>query len=198
MPGSRAGIFRPGRLYAEKVEIDSESTYPEIVNASASTDRRARSKSRIFISYSRKDIAFADRLELALRERGFVTLIDRAEILALEDWWKRIETLITQADTIVFVLSPDALASDVCKKEVEFADSLNKRLAPVVLRRAADSDIPALLARLNFVFFDDPAAFEPGADRLTEALNTDICWIRNHTDISQWNRLAAGTPSRGR
>jgi WD40 repeat protein len=160
------------------------------------TGGRARSKSRIFISYSRKDIAFADRLELALRERGFVTSIDRAEILALEDWWKRIETLITQADTIVFVLSPDALASDVCKKEVEFADSLNKRLAPVVLRRAADSDIPASLARLNFVFFDDPALFDQSLDRLVEALDTDISWIRNHTDIGEqarrWN--IAGRP----
>ncbi len=100
--------------------------------APESLDRRARNKSRIFISYSRKDIAFADRLELALRERGFVTLIDRAEIVALEDWWKRIETLIVQADTVIFVLSSDGLLSGVCKREVEFADSLNKRLAPVV------------------------------------------------------------------
>ncbi len=94
------------------------------------TDGRRRSKSRVFISYSRKDTEFADRLDLALRERGFVTSIDRAEILALEDWWKRIETLIVQADTVIFVLSPDALLSGVCKREVEFADSLNKRLAP--------------------------------------------------------------------
>jgi WD40 repeat protein len=161
-----------------------------------SPEGRARSKSRIFISYSRKDIEFADRLELALRESGFVTLIDRAEILALEDWWKRIETLVTQADTVIFVLSPEALASDVCKKEVEFADSLNKRLAPVVLRRAADSDIPASLARLNFVFFDDPATFEQRLDQLVEALNTDISWIRNHTDIGEQARRwsIAGRP----
>ena len=164
--------------------------------ASESSDDRARSKSRIFISYSRKDIAFADRLELALRERGFVTSIDRAEIVALEDWWKRIETLITQADTVIFVLSPDALASDVCKKEVDFADSLNKRLAPVVLRRAADSDIPASLARLNFVFFDDPALFDQSLDRLVEALNTDISWVRSHTDIGEQARrwTTAGRP----
>ena len=34
-------------------------------------------KARIFISYSRKDMAFADRLEAALKARGFETLIDR-------------------------------------------------------------------------------------------------------------------------
>ena len=41
---------------------------------------QAGSKARIFISYSRKDMAFADRLEGALKTRGFEPLIDRAEM----------------------------------------------------------------------------------------------------------------------
>ena len=65
-------------------------------------------KAKIFISYSRKDSAFADRLEAALKARGFEPLIDRTEIYAFEDWWQRIEALIGRADTIAFVLSPDA------------------------------------------------------------------------------------------
>jgi len=56
-------------------------------------------KARVFISYSRKDMAVADRLEAALKERGFEPLIDRSEIYAFEDWWKRIEALIAQSDT---------------------------------------------------------------------------------------------------
>jgi len=56
--------------------------------------RKGQSKAKIFISYSRKDMAFADRLEAGLKAYGFDTLIDRAEIYALEDWWKRIEALI--------------------------------------------------------------------------------------------------------
>jgi TIR domain-containing protein len=66
-------------------------------------------KAKIFISYSRKDMAFADRLEAALKSRGFEPLIDRTEIYAFEDWWKRIQGLIGRADTVVFVLSPDAV-----------------------------------------------------------------------------------------
>ena len=68
---------------------------------------RDPSKARVFISYSRKDMGFADRLEAALKARGFEPLIDRTEIYAFEEWWKRIEALIARADTIVFVLSPD-------------------------------------------------------------------------------------------
>ena len=98
---------------------------------------------KIFISYSRNDMAFADRLEAALKARGFEPL----EIYAFEDWWKRIEALISRADTVVFVLSPDAVASDVALKEVAYAASLNKRFAPIVCQRVADSAIPEALRR---------------------------------------------------
>src|SRR3984885_1578446 len=111
-----------------------------------------QTKAKIFISYSRKNMAFADRLEAALRERGLEPLIDRTEIYAFEDWWKRIQALIARADTIIFVLSPDAVASDVCAKEGAFAASLNKRFAPVVYRRVDDRQVPETLARLNFIF----------------------------------------------
>ena len=110
----------------------------------------AEPKARIFISYSRKDMVFADRLEAALTARGFETLIDRTEIYAFEDWWKRIEALISRADTVVFVLSPDAVASEVALREVAHADSLNKRFAPIAYRRVEDGAVPEALRRLNY------------------------------------------------
>jgi Sulfatase-modifying factor enzyme 1/TIR domain len=153
-------------------------------------------KAKIFISYSRKDMAFADKLEVALKARGFEVLIDRQEIYAFEDWWRRIEALIGGADTVVFVLSPDAVKSDVALKEVAHAASLNKRFAPIVCRRVEDSAVPEALGRLNFVFFDDPEQFEASADRLTEALRTDIGWVRQHTEYGEAERRwsAAGKP----
>ncbi len=154
------------------------------------------SKARVFISYSRKDMAFADRLEAALKARGFEPLIDRTEIYAFEEWWKRIEALIVRADTVVFVLSPDSVASEVALKEVAFAASLNKRFAPIVCRRVDDKAVPEALARLNFVFFEDDARFEESADRLAEALDTDISWIRQHTEFGEQARrwASAGRP----
>jgi WD40 repeat protein len=146
------------------------------------------SKAKVFISYSRKDMAFADRLEAALKTRGFEPLIDRTDIYAFEEWWKRIEALIARADTVVFVLSPDAVASDVALREVAYAASLNKRFAPVVCRRIDHVSVPEALAKLNFIFFDDPAQFEQSADKLAEALNTDITWIRQHTDFGEQAR----------
>jgi tetratricopeptide (TPR) repeat protein len=144
-----------------------------------------KAKAKIFISYSRKDMAFADRLEAALKARGIEPLIDRSEIHAFEDWWKRIEALIAQADTIVFVLSPDSIASDVCQREVAFAASLNKRFAPVVRRRLDDKAVPEALARLNFIFFDDDTRFDESANHLAQALATNIDWIRKHTEFGE-------------
>jgi tetratricopeptide (TPR) repeat protein len=142
-------------------------------------------KAKIFISYSRRDRAFADRIEVVLKQRGFEPLIDRAEIYAFEDWWARLQNLIVKADTVVFVLSPDSATSEVCAREVEFAASLHKRFAPIVCRRVEDRLVPALLAKLNFIFFDDEALFDSASDRLAEALATDIDWIRKHTEFGE-------------
>jgi len=155
-------------------------------------------KVKVFISYSRKDIAFADRLEAALKARGFEPLIDRSDIYAFEEWWKRIQDLIGRADTVVFVLSPDAVRhGSVALKEVAFAASLNKRFAPIVIRQVDDETVPEQLSKLNFIFFDEPAKLEESADKLAQALNTDIGWIRQHTDFGEqarrWQSAASPT-----
>jgi formylglycine-generating enzyme required for sulfatase activity len=160
-------------------------------------ERNVETKTRVFISYSRKDMAFADKLEAALTARGFEVLIDREEIYAFEDWWTRIEALIGGADTVVFVISPEAVKSDVAVKEVAYAASLNKRFAPIVCRRVENSAVPEALRRLNFIFFDDSSQFEASADKLAEALQTDIVWIRDHTKFGEAARgwTAAGRPN---
>jgi hypothetical protein len=40
-------------------------------------EENGKSKPKVFICYSRKDQTFADRLEIALKARGFEPLIDR-------------------------------------------------------------------------------------------------------------------------
>jgi WD40 repeat protein len=163
--------------------------------ANKSTIDRQR-ETKVFVSYSRADIAFVDRLDAALKARGITPLIDRHTIYAFEDWWRRIEMLISSADTVVFVLSPDAVTSEVCEREVTFAATLNKRLAPIVCRRVSESTVPAALRRLNFIFFDDESAFDNSVEQLVEALQTDIAWIRRHTEFGESARrwAVAGRP----
>ena len=135
-------------------------------------------------------------LDTALRARGFEPLIDRSEIYAFEEWWQRIEALIARADTIVFVLSPDSVASEIALKEVTFAASLNKRFAPIVCREVSADAIPDALARLQFISFAGDAEFEDSADRLAEALNSDIAWVRRHTEWGEQARRWASARNR--
>ena len=146
-------------------------------------------KLRVFISYSRRNIAFVDRLQSALNARGIDAAVDRSEIAKGEAWWKRIEQLIIEADATVFVLSPASAISSICQDEVDFAERLRKRIIPVVAEDVAGRNVPAALARLNYVFFiSDPASgstgeFDPTIDELVRVLETDIDWVREHTRI---------------
>jgi hypothetical protein len=83
---------------------------------------------RVFISYSRLDAAIVDRLDAALTACGFELLIDRRNIHHFKDWWAEIALLVSSSDIVSIILSPEAVSSDYCLKEIEFEASLGKRL----------------------------------------------------------------------
>jgi WD40 repeat protein len=154
------------------------------------------SETKVFISYSRKDLAFVDGLDAALQARGVEVLLDRTAIFSFEDWWERIQSLVSQAHTVIFVISPDSISSDVCRREVSLAEKQHKRLAPIVAARVPDNEVPDELRRLNYIYFDNPGEFSSALDRLIEALSTDIEWVRQHTELGKLAQrwAAAGRP----
>jgi TIR domain-containing protein len=150
-------------------------------------------KLRIFISYSRKDSsAFADELMVGLELAGFAPFLDRTDIAAGEDWEARLGGLIEQSDTVLFVISPEAVKSERWMWELNRAIDLSKRLAPVVYKPVPERDFPEKLRRLNFVFFDGGAGFSGPLSQLAEGLRVDIDWIREHTQLGElarrWDR----------
>src|SRR5260370_11495517 len=139
-------------------------------------------KLKVFISYSRKDSAdFADELVAGLELAGFAPFLDRHDIAAGEDWEARLGGLIQQADTVVFVVSPEAVKSERCGWEVNQALALSNRLIPVVLKSVPDSEILEQLRRLQFVRCDVGLGLTRSLAQLAEALRQDIDWIREHT-----------------
>src|SRR6266511_3231570 len=100
-------------------------------------------KLKVFISYSRKDSAdFADEMVAGLELAGFAPFLDRHDIAAGEDWEARLGGLIQEADTVVFVISPEAVKSPRCTWEVDRTIELSKRLLPVTFKRVPEHDIP--------------------------------------------------------
>jgi TPR repeat protein len=161
-------------------------------------DSPDRGKLRVFISYSREDSEFADQLDAALSVCGFECVLDRHGISGGEDWKRRLGNLIREADTVVFVLSPISVRSEICAWEVEEAGRLGKRILPINCRPLKGASPPLRLRDLNYIFFhSDPknapgSGFGTGLASLVEALNTDFDWLREHTRYLQrateWDR----------
>lgn len=88
---------------------------------------------KIFVSYSRTDKEYANRLADDLTARGFSVWIDK-RIEHGSDWFEEIEQAIYHADAIVVVMSPEAEHSEWCKKEILLAMREKKPLYPILLR----------------------------------------------------------------
>src|SRR5262245_47157521 len=160
-------------------------------------DSPDKGKLRVFISYSRDDLYFANQLDAALKAYGFECFIDREGISGGEEWKQRLGNLIGDADTVVFVLSPTSASSEICAWEVGEAARLGKRILPVNCRPLEGAIPPPRLRDLNYIFFyADSKVFDSGFGTgllsLVAALNTDFDWLREHTRYLQrateWDR----------
>ncbi|MEL6727917.1 MAG: TIR domain-containing protein [Pseudomonadota bacterium] len=151
-------------------------------------------KQKVFISYSRADVAGADELELALSDKGFEVLIDRHGILPGEDWRSRLSDLLLSCDTVLFLLSDSSAASETCHWEVEEATRLGKRLLVATIGpTASDVEPPSQLSGINWIHcWPNPALPGSGLIRgvleLEQALNTDFEWLRERTTYQEQAR----------
>ncbi|MCP5298242.1 MAG: TIR domain-containing protein [Chromatiaceae bacterium] len=144
-----------------------------------------KARSKLFISYSRVDLAFANELVTALEQSAdFQILIDRIGIGHGEAWRERLGRLIVECDTLLFVLSPDSVASEVCAWEIGEARRLSKRIIPVLWRAVDFAQIPDDLSAINAVPFDGAHAVS-GLPKLIAAVNSDLDWLREHTRLGE-------------
>src|SRR5579883_2361096 len=152
----------------------------------------------VFISYSRKDKAFVQRLHDALKAHDRDTWVDWEGIPLTADWWQEIQRGIEGAQTFAFVLSPDSVASKVCRDEIDHAIANNKRLVPIVHREGFELDktISAheAINRHNWLFFREQDDFAIGFQGLLTAIDTDLEHVRAHTRLLEraieWNAKA--------
>jgi formylglycine-generating enzyme required for sulfatase activity len=146
----------------------------------------AGEKLKVFVSYSRRDSSdFVEELVAGLELAGFAPFLDRHDIAAGEDWEARLGGLIQEADTVVFVISPEALKSERCAWEANTALAKTKRLLPVIFRSVPETDIPEQLRRRQFVRFDTAPGITRPLAQLAQALRQDIDWIREHTRLGE-------------
>src|SRR5574339_91396 len=108
---------------------------------------------KLFVSYSRKDSVVARKLIDAFKTViGQEVWVDWESIPPAVDWLEQIFRGIEEADAFIFLVSPDSIASEVCKVEVARAVLNNKRIIPIVLRDVNPRDTLDDIRKLNWTF----------------------------------------------
>ena len=173
---------------------------------SITAERQTDEALKVFISYSRAQVAFADDLALSLEHNGHDVIMDRTDIqYGEEDFQNRLRTMLEACGTVVFVLSDESAQSKTCIWETETAKELGKRTLVVTLGELSDGiEPPPALSKINWVHcWRNPAI--PGASQakgfveLDKALRADIGWLTKRTayqvDALNWQNRGSDPDS---
>ncbi len=151
-------------------------------------------KTKIFISYSRKDKLFVRKLNDAIDAADIDAWVDWEGIPLSSDWMAEINAAIEGGDAFVFVISPDSLKSQICQNELELGIKNNKKIIPVLYREPEKRQkMHPKLASTNWVYMrsrkDD---FKGTIPQLVNAIQTDLGWVQQHTRLlersTEWER----------
>eukprot|EP01031_Cornospumella_fuschlensis_P016649 gene16649-20354_t len=134
-----------------------------------------------FLSYSRKNHLIAEKLLRLLSEDDLNLVMDVNDLRGGEVWKRRLTGLIEHAQNVIFLISPESLASKYCLWEVDLAASLNKRLIPVLVGGADPEDLPESLSAYHWIDAREDVA--KAARQIADALRTDQKWTEMHTQL---------------
>jgi internalin A len=184
--------------YQELVVLEKSNVreFPKVINGKAVTlkvqdllngvdltdARRRRPDSglrdqalRLFYSYSHKDEALRDELEIRLKLLQRNNLIqpwhDR-RILPGADWKHELDTNLARADIILLLISPDFIASDYCY-EIEVAQALKRHEAKEAIV------LPILIRPVNWnaIPFNHLQALPTDLKAVTQWTDRDDAWL---------------------
>ena len=135
----------------------------------------------VFISYSRRDKEFVERLTQGLASRGKDVWVDWEDIPASAEWLREVQDEIDASDAFLPVLTPESVSSHVCAQELAHALEQRKRILPIVHRDVDPQDVPPEAVAINWIYLREQDSFEDGLATLLEALDTDLEYVRAHT-----------------
>ena len=135
----------------------------------------------VFISYSRRDTLFVQRLASSLEERGKTSWIDTEGIADAEVFPQAIRRAVESSDAFLFVITPASLASGYCDQEVSYARALEKRIVPVMRTTVPDEDLHDEIRQRNWIPFTEEDEFDTSVERVVRALDTDLELRKEHT-----------------
>ena len=124
-------------------------------------------KPKIFVSFPRRDAAFAVEWVMVLRERGIRAFCSYEDIKPGDDWHEKLREAIADCDELLLLCSPEAVQSEWVLIEIGAAWALGKRITPILLAGEVE-ELPDHLRRIQFAKIDSVEDLE----RLIEQICT--------------------------
>jgi hypothetical protein len=104
-----------------------------------------------FISYSRRNSCFVDRLECDLAAQNFLTWVDRRPIESTQPWKDVLRDAIDLSHSVLLVLSSPALLSPQVRMEYCYALRMGKPL--IVIEHQTCAELPPELQNIQHISF---------------------------------------------
>jgi len=166
-----------------------------------------------FISYGRADSKeFAIKLYNCLTNLGFNIWFDQNDIPLGVDFQNEIDDGIAKADNFIFIISPHAVNSPYCQKEINLAVQYNKRIIPLLHIEQITQEIwqarnpqgtaaewqdyqakglhssfpnmPPDISKINWVYFrENTDNFDQALAALIDLFNHQSDYVRQHTEL---------------
>jgi hypothetical protein len=128
---------------------------------------------RVFLSHSDVDMVAARKLRNLLVYRENAEVFTADDLNAGEDWLSKLREMLTSADVVVALLTPDSVRSNFVLHEIGAAWGLGKRIFPVITRRDVLNNMPASLVNSPALELADIESPE-NADKFLAAFESSL------------------------
>ncbi len=138
---------------------------------------------QVFVSYSHKDEAFKDNLNVHLtpyERTGKIKVWDDRDIIPGQEWDNEIKEKLEKAEIILFLISPDFMASGYIY-DVEIKHAIDKHNA------GKTNIVPVIIRPSNFevLSLKNFQALPKNAKAITTWSNQDEAWLDVVTQLSK-------------
>lgn len=103
---------------------------------------------KVFVSYSRIDLPFVERLVEDLNKAGHQVWYDLSGLEGGSRWGTEIQNAIQGSEYVVTVLSPESVRSEWVEREFLYASKLKLKIVPLFYR---ECDLPLNFMNLNYI-----------------------------------------------
>lgn len=138
---------------------------------------------QVFLAHADEDAAVADQVRRSLMRHGITVWLSQRDIATGTAFQTAINRGIEEADNIVYLLSPEGLASRYCQQELDYAVSLNKRLIPLLVKSVQPEQMPPILRGIQYIDLTDNISaldYQQDESDLLRILQQEADYVNQH------------------